>query len=90
MIEEANRLKKMGLSLKRMRQLGLEYGVLADFLEGKIKTEVELIRILTGKIHGYIRRQLTWFKKEKDINWFDITEKDYPIKVEKQVSEWYY
>src|SRR4030042_4383094 len=38
--------------------------------------------------HGYIRRQLTWFKKEPDINWFDISEPDYKIKVYKLVNDW--
>ncbi|MBI2330087.1 tRNA (adenosine(37)-N6)-dimethylallyltransferase MiaA [Candidatus Daviesbacteria bacterium] len=73
MIDEAEKLHKNGLSLKRMRQLGLEYGGLADFLEGKIQDQQKLIKILQGKIHGYARRQITWFKKEKNVIWFDIT-----------------
>lgn len=89
MVEEANRLKKMGLSLRRMRQLGLEYGVLADYLEGKIQSKADLIRIMQGKIHGYVRRQLTWFKKEKNVNWFDISRRDTVSKVEKLVGIWY-
>lgn len=89
MIEEAIRLKEKGVSLQRFRQLGLEYGVLADFLEGKIKNKEELITILQNKIHGYIRRQQTWFKKEKNINWFDINKKSYLSKIEKNVRKWY-
>lgn len=72
MIEETIKLHKKGLSFRRMRQLGLEYGVLADYLDGKIKDTNELIKIMQGKIHGYIRRQLTWFAKEKDVHWFNI------------------
>lgn len=72
MIEETIKLHKKGLSFRRMRQLGLEYGVLADYLNGKIKDTNELIKIMQGKIHGYIRRQLTWFAKEKDVHWFNI------------------
>lgn len=90
MIDEASKLYKKGLSLKRMRQLGLEYAVLADYLSGEIKNKEELIRTLQGKIHHYIRRQLTWFKKEEGINWFDITSKGYIAKMEKRISEWYY
>ena len=89
MIAEAEDLQIRGLSLKRMRQLGLEYGVLADFLEKKINKE-ELIKILQGKIHRFARHQITWFKREKDVRWFDITEKDLVDKVEKVVSKWYY
>ncbi|MBI2020354.1 tRNA (adenosine(37)-N6)-dimethylallyltransferase MiaA [Candidatus Daviesbacteria bacterium] len=89
MIDEAKRLYKNSLSLKRMRQLGLEYGVLADYLEEKIKSKEGLIKILQHKIHGYVRRQLTWFKKEKEVNWFDISDQDYIKKIEKLVSIWY-
>jgi len=90
MIDEARRLQKDGLSLKRMKQLGLEYGVLADYLKGKITSAQELIKLLEGKIHGYARRQLTWFKKEKDVSWFNIIDKHFPNGVEKIVSKWYY
>lgn len=89
MIEEAKSLYERGLTLKRMRQLGLEYGVLADFLENKV-TKDQLIKTLQGKIHAYARRQETWFKKERNVNWFDITDKDYMIKVENLVIEWYH
>ena len=90
MVEEAKNLHKKGLTLERMKQLGLEYGVLADYLSGKIGCEDELIRVLQLRIHGYIRRQLTWFKKQGDIAWFDITDKDFVSKVEKQAARWYY
>ena len=89
MIEEAQDLNRVRLSLKRMKQLGLEYGVLADYLEGKIVSKEELIKILQNKIHSYIRRQITWFKKEKNVIWFDITSKNYLSKIEKLVGTWY-
>lgn len=93
MIEEAERLNRGGLSLRRMRQLGLEYGILADFLDGNIKNQDELIEIMQFKIHGYIRRQLTWFKNPStcsgSICWFDITDKDFSSQVEKLVRQWY-
>lgn len=90
MIDEAKSLHNKGLSFKRMKQLGLEYGVLADFLQGKIKEKDELVKIMQGKIHGYARRQVTWFKKERDIYWFDITNKLYSGQVESRVNSWYY
>lgn len=89
MIEEAEGLLKDGLSLNRMKELGLEYGILAMYLNGEIKKE-EISQILKYKIHGFIRRQLTWFKKEKDIIWFDITNKSFYEKVEKEVFKWYH
>ena len=90
MIEEAENLYKLGLSIKRMKELGLEYGVLADYILGKIKTREEVIKILEKQIQKYAKRQETWFKKERDINWFDINEKKYTEKVEKLVLKWYH
>lgn len=97
MIDEAEKLHKEGLSFKRMRQLGLEYGVLADYLEGKITSKNELVKILQGKIHGFARHQITWFKKpclpagrEKDVAWFDIMGKNFPSDVEKMITKWYH
>lgn len=90
MIEETKSLFKNGLTLKRMKQLGLEYGILADYLADKIKNKEDLVKILKGKVHGFVRRQLTFLKKEKDINWFDITSEAYIPKVEKLISKWYH
>ena len=90
MIEEVKRLHKNGLTLERMKQLGLEYGILADYLDKKIESMEELKNKLQWGIHGFIRRQLTWFKKEKNINWFNIDDKDFPDDVEKLVAKWYH
>ena len=90
MIDEAKNLHKRGLSFKRMKELGLEYGVLADYLEGKLKTLDEIVKTMQGQIHGYVRRQLIWFKRDKKVTWFDITEKNFAEKVEKLTSNWYH
>ncbi len=89
MVKEAEYLYKRDLSLKRMKQLGLEYGVLADYLGGKIKDIKTLTTIMQGKIHSFIRRQLTWFKKEEDVKWFDISKKGVVSEIEKFVRKWY-
>jgi tRNA dimethylallyltransferase len=70
MIAEGKKLHKNGLSYKRMRELGLEYKYLADFLEKKIKKE-EMIRGLENAIWQYAKRQKTWFKKDTRTIWID-------------------
>lgn len=89
MVEEAKVCRER-LGLQRMRELGLEYGVLADYFEGKITTKEKLWKVMKNKIHAYVRRQETWFKKESNVHWFDVTEKEYLEKVEKRVFLWYY
>ncbi|OHA19377.1 MAG: tRNA (adenosine(37)-N6)-dimethylallyltransferase MiaA [Candidatus Taylorbacteria bacterium RIFCSPHIGHO2_02_FULL_47_18] len=69
MIEEARRLHKRGLSWKRMESLGLEYRYLSRYLRGYM-TKVEMIEKLQTEIYLYAKRQMTWFKRNKEIQWF--------------------
>lgn len=90
MIEESkNLLSKRILTYKRMNELGLEYKYISKFLKGEIKSLEELIEILSLKIGQYAKRQETWFKKEKNMVWFNIGDNDFIKKVEKQVQDWY-
>lgn len=68
MIEEAKKLRRQGLAWKRFYELGLEYKFLADYLRGKIAKR-EMITKLERAINEYARRQMTWFKKNRDIRW---------------------
>lgn len=72
MIAEAKKLHKNGLSYKRMRELGLEYQRLADFLDKKISKQ-EMISLLQKEIWQYAKRQITWFKKDKNTVWLTPT-----------------
>ena len=56
-----------------MRELGLEYRYLALYLQNKISKE-KLIEKLQTEIWRYAKRQMTWFKRDKKINWFSPTE----------------
>src|SRR3989344_5714325 len=70
MILETKKLRKGGLSWKRMRTLGLEYKYLADYLEQKL-TRDEFIQKLEIETWHYVKRQMTWFKRDKRIKWFN-------------------
>jgi tRNA dimethylallyltransferase len=37
----------------------------------------------------YAKRQITWFRKNKKINWFDISKKDWQESVEELTEKWY-
>lgn len=68
MIEEVNNLHKKGISFKRLEDFGLEYRYIAYYLQDKIKKE-EMIKKLQKEIEKYAKRQMTWFKRDKRINW---------------------
>jgi tRNA dimethylallyltransferase len=72
MLDEARRLLAHGLSYERMNELGLEYRYLAELLQGNL-THEQFIETLSAKIWQYSRRQKTWFKRDKNINWFEIS-----------------
>ena len=66
MIAEARALHAAGLSYKRMEELGLEYRSLARFLRKKITREA-LESELQAAIWHYARRQLTYWRRNKEI-----------------------
>ncbi len=69
MLNEAKKLHEQGLSWKRMEELGLEYRFMALYLQKKITKEVMLEK-LNSEIYKYAKRQMTWFKRDKEIKWF--------------------
>lgn len=75
MIGEAKKLHIEGLSFKRMEELGLEYKYEALFLQGKLSEE-EFIEQLGNAIWQYAKRQKTWFKRDREINWVKLEEKE--------------
>ena len=78
MIEEVESIIKKGISIERLKLLGLEYGFISDFLQGKIKNRNDLYQKLRGAIVKFSKRQNTWYKRmEKNnhvINWIDCKE----------------
>lgn len=53
------------------RLSGLIYGCAKDFLGSK-KSRVDAIQETKFDLHAYIRRQQTYFKRNKAIKWFDV------------------
>lgn len=74
MIAEVQELHQRGLSWKRMEELGLEYRYLARYLRGAF-TKTEVTEKLQTKIYRYAKRQMTWFKRNKEIQWFAPSQK---------------
>lgn len=60
--------KVTGLSWKRLESFGLEYKFCALYLQKKITYE-DLEEQLYRAIRQYAKRQMTWFKRNKEIKW---------------------
>jgi tRNA dimethylallyltransferase len=59
-----------------------------SYFDGQ-ETESGVIRKWEDEEKRYVKRQMVWFKKDKRIHWFDITDLNYPENVEKSVERWY-
>ena len=68
MLAEAKKLHDDGVSWRRLEALGLEYRYQALFLQGKI-TKTEMIKQIEKESLKYAKRQMTWFKRDKNIFW---------------------
>jgi len=62
MVAEVKKLRKSGLSWKRLEEFGLEYRYIAQYLQGKIKYDKMIEKIQKESEH-FAKRQMTWFKK---------------------------
>ncbi len=73
MIGEVEALHTAGSSWERLERLGLEYRFIAEFIQGKIKSQDELFSSLNIAIGQFAKRQETWFrgmqKKGVTIEW---------------------
>ena len=67
-----------------MNELGLEYRSLARHLQGEISRQ-GLERELQIAIWQYAKRQMTYWRRNKDIRWFGPSETKTIIRV---VSKW--
>lgn len=88
MMEEVNNLIKSGVSWNSPSMMATGYRQLRDYLENNISLDEAIGKWIKAE-QQYAKRQMTWFKKDKRINWFDISNKDYLKNIEKLVHRWY-
>ncbi|MEK7071404.1 MAG: tRNA (adenosine(37)-N6)-dimethylallyltransferase MiaA, partial [Patescibacteria group bacterium] len=63
-------LNKKGVPWKRFLELGFDQRYTALYLQGKIN-EREMLEKLFKENWQYAKRQMTWFKRDPEIKWFD-------------------
>jgi len=80
LILEVIRLRKMGVSFKRIEEFGMHYREIAKYLKGEI-SEKEMIENSIREIQNYAKKQLNWFKKDKRVKWVkDLREAEKLVK----------
>lgn len=78
MIEEVENLFKQGLSWKRLDDFGLEYRFISRYLRNLINKK-EMEDLIIKESIKYAKRQMTWFKKDKNTYWINNSGQALPI-----------
>lgn len=72
MIEEVAGLRAQGVSDQFLEGLGLEYRYILHYLTGDISSVEALAEELGRAIKRFAKRQVSWFKKDRDVHWLDM------------------
>lgn len=70
LLDEVRYLKERGVRKDSTAMQGLGYKELYAYLEGEYPLE-EAVRIIKRDTRHFAKRQLTWFKRERDVIWAD-------------------
>ncbi len=86
--EEVLNLLRNGVPWSCQSMSSIGYKNIRDLLEG-IKNEQQFLLEWISDEISYAKRQMTWFKKDKRIKWFNVSENFFK-EVEEEVLKWYY
>lgn len=75
LVEEVKRLKAMGCTRSMVSMQGLGYKEILDYLDGQ-RTLEEAVYVLKRDTRHFAKRQITWFKRERDVRWLELEEFD--------------
>lgn len=72
LIEEVRNLIKEGYDKNLVSMQGIGYKEIVEYLEGNISLE-ETVIILKRNTRRFAKRQFTWFLRDTNVKWFDIS-----------------
>ena len=76
LIEEVQSLKNMGYDRSYVSMQALGYKEIFSYLEGEITLE-EAVYIIKRDTRHFAKRQITWFKREKEVIWINKPDFNY-------------
>ena len=71
LVDEVKHLADMGCTRDMVSMQGLGYKEILDYLSGEITLE-EAVYILKRDTRHFAKRQITWFKRERDVRWLEL------------------
>ena len=76
LLEEVTALKNKGYTKDMVSMQGLGYKEMLNYLNGECSYE-EAVSILNRDTRHFAKRQLTWFRRERDVIWIEKEQYDY-------------
>lgn len=73
LLDEVRRLKNTGCTADMVSMQGLGYKEMLAYLDGAYELE-EAVRVLKRDTRHFAKRQLTWFRRERDVIWINKRE----------------
>ena len=70
LVDEVKKLREMGLSTANISMQGIGYKEIIEYLDGEVSLETAIENIKQNTRH-MAKRQVTWFKREKDVIYVD-------------------
>ena len=70
LLDEVRGLKEAGLGCELVSMQGLGYGELLAHLDGEMTLDMA-VGLIKRNSRRYAKRQLTWFRRERDVIWLD-------------------
>ncbi len=71
LVEEVKALQAMGCTRDMVSMQGLGYKEILDYLNGQLTLD-EAIYVLKRDTRHFAKRQLTWFRRERDVRWLEL------------------
>lgn len=68
---EVQRLKEQGLTAEDVSMQGIGYRQILRALDGQYPME-EAVRLIKRDSRRFAKRQLTWFRRERNVTWIDL------------------
>lgn len=85
LLDEVKALKNMGYTRDMVAMKGLGYKEVLDYLSGEITLDEAVYRVKRDSRH-FAKRQLTWFRRERDVTWVELDGRDEDEVLEKLIS----
>lgn len=86
--DEIEQLEAKGFNWNSPAASATGYQEWKQYLDGYLDKRAALEKWILRETQ-YQKRQLTWFKKNHQINWFDVSDSNFYSSVEHQVQAWY-